>query len=222
MITDEGIALAHGPTHNNITFVQSAVNYPNYFMLNSNGTSHPSRPLTPRISQRGRRRRTRTCHQPKELHKRERDGEESKSSKAPDSAVKSRQMPAKSPSPIPFSRASTLAESPAPAQTDKANVLPPQAHSDSTKNLSKEALRFSYDIREKRTPVRQRGYQSARAESILSCSTDSTKLGIIPPHKLAVPRNPHTPSENRPRVTGRSYDTTKKGGKMGWLRFWRS
>lgn len=190
-------------------------------MLNRNEASHQSGPFTPKVNQRGHRRRTRIHHQPKQLHKREGDGKESRSCKVPDFAVKNRHKPAKNPSPIPFSRAPTLAESPAPVHADKANVIPPQAHSDSMKHSTKEAQR-SYDIDEKRTSVRQGGYKSTGAESILSCSTDSTKLGIIPPHKLAVPRNPHTPSENRPRVTGRSYDTTKKGGKMGWLRFWRS
>ncbi|EZF36127.1 hypothetical protein H109_04676 [Trichophyton interdigitale MR816] len=221
LMTDEGIALSYPPVHNNITFVQSTVNYPNHVMLNSNEASHQSRPFTPKVRQSGHRRRTRTHHLPKELHKRESDGEESRSCKVPDSAVKTRHKPARSPSPIPFSRAPTLAETPAIVHTDKANVIPPQACSDSTKRSPEEASR-PYDIYEKRTPVQQGGYKSARAESIFSCSTDSTKLGIIPPHKLAVPRNPHTPPENRPRVTGRSYDTTKKGGKMGWLRFWRS
>ncbi|KAM5457514.1 hypothetical protein MaudCBS49596_000709 [Microsporum audouinii] len=220
-------SMVNGPgTTNSITLVQSIVNAPSYVILNKNQGKHrrASREScrdTPKAIRSGRRRRSRAQHLPNDSRKAGNKTVEQKDIKTPGSPGNRSPRPSRAHSPIPFSRASTLAESPAPVQSPTSKVinLPPQAPLDSPKLHAQEPHGCMHDRREKQGSTRQGGLECGRAESILSSSTDSTKLGIIPPHKLAIPRKPLNTAENKPRFIGRS--SARKTGQRGWLRFWR-
>ncbi|EFR02018.1 hypothetical protein MGYG_09069 [Nannizzia gypsea CBS 118893] len=155
LIVGDRTASYHSPADGtgatkNITFVQSTINLPKYFILDNEEVDyrrcrHQPRDCPPKRSQREHRRRSRPHHRADELHTQERKRVEFKNLEVHNDTRESRSKSTRTPSPITFSRASKLAESPTPVRTDKATAIPPQAPSGSTKHSPTKSQRPASD-----------------------------------------------------------------------------